>query len=202
MVGHSVGVCWHLVFWTDPQDPRPPPPRVWPLLTRTQPQKCGICGCRCRCRCRFIVWYLARSAIRPTSHNYPWSQDLFVHKPYLNSPGSIQPGCHLRRTDLFKRTGLHCPTRYPLTPGSRECTCEQSALPRNTTSEHIQHSRGSNPRSLACTSRTLPLSHDASLRSHLFFQVSAQLFVIQIFYEYMPGCTVLPFPDTHCLSTP
>ena len=56
---------------------------------------------------------------------------------------------------------LHCSIRYSLTPGSRECMCEQSALPRSTTSEHIQRSRGSNPRSLACMSRTLPLSYDA-----------------------------------------
>ena len=80
---------------------------------------------------------------------------------HLNSPGSIQPGSHFRRTELLKDTSLHSPTRYPLTPGSRESTCEQSALPRSTTSEQIQSSRGSNPRSLACTSRTLPLSHDA-----------------------------------------
>ena len=80
---------------------------------------------------------------------------------HLKSPGSIQPGCHFRRTALFKHTSLHCPTRYPLTPGSRECTCEQSALPRSTTSKHIQRSRGSNPRSLASKLRTLPLSHDA-----------------------------------------
>ena len=76
---------------------------------------------------------------------------------HLKSPASIQPGCHFRCKEQFKHTSLHCPTRYPLTPGSRECTCEQSALPRNTTSEHIQRSRGSNPRSLACTSRRLPL---------------------------------------------
>ena len=80
---------------------------------------------------------------------------------HLNSSGSTQPGCHFRRTELFKHTSLHCPTRYPLVPGSRECTCEQSALPRSTTSEHIQRIRGSNSRSLACTSRTLSLSHDA-----------------------------------------
>ena len=83
---------------------------------------------------------------------------------HLNSPGSIQPGCHFRRTELFKHTSLHCPTRYPLTPGSQECTCEQSALSRSTTSAYIQRRRGSNPRSLACTSRTLPLSRDAPQR--------------------------------------
>ena len=80
---------------------------------------------------------------------------------HLNFPGSIQPGCHFRRTELFKHTSSHCPTRYPLTPGSRECTCGQSALPRSIRSEHIQPSRGSNPQSLACKSRTLPLSHGA-----------------------------------------
>ena len=81
---------------------------------------------------------------------------------HLNSLGSIQPGCHFWCMKLFKHTSLHCPTRYPLTPRSRECTCEQRALPRNTTLKHIQCSLGSNPWSLACTSRKLPLSHDAS----------------------------------------
>ena len=60
--------------------------------------------------------------------------------------------------NLWKVLG---PTKYLFTPGSRECTCELSALRRNTTSERIQPSRGSNPRSLACKSRTLPLSRDA-----------------------------------------
>ena len=31
---------------------------------------------------------------------------------HFNSLGSIQPGCRFRRTELFKHTGLHCPTRY------------------------------------------------------------------------------------------
>ena len=82
---------------------------------------------------------------------------------HRNSPGRIQPGCHFRRTELFRHRSHHCPTTYPLTPGSRECTFRQSAMRRTTTSEHFQRSRGSNPRSLACMSRTLPLSHDASL---------------------------------------
>ena len=30
---------------------------------------------------------------------------------------SIQASCHFRHTELFKHTSLHCPTRYPLTPG-------------------------------------------------------------------------------------
>ena len=81
---------------------------------------------------------------------------------HLNPARSIQPGCHFRRTKLFKHTSLHCPTRYPLTSGLRECKREQSALPRNI---HrgiiIQRSPGSNPRSLACALRTLSLSHDA-----------------------------------------
>ena len=80
---------------------------------------------------------------------------------HFNSLGSIRPSCHFQATELFKHTSLHCPTRYPLTPGSRECTCDQSALPRSTTLKHIQHSRGSNPQSLAGTSGTLALSHDA-----------------------------------------
>ena len=55
---------------------------------------------------------------------------------HLKSPGSIQPGCHFRRTELYSNTSLHCPTRYPLIPRSRECTCGQSALPNSTTLEH------------------------------------------------------------------
>ena len=39
--------------------------------------------------------------------------------------------------ELFKHTSLHCPTRYPFTPGLRECMCDQSALPRSTGSEHF-----------------------------------------------------------------
>ena len=57
---------------------------------------------------------------------------------HLNSPGSIQAGCHFRCTELFKHT--NCPTRYALTPGLRECTCRQSALPRSTMLEQIQGS--------------------------------------------------------------
>ena len=61
----------------------------------------------------------------------------------------------------MKHTSLHCPTRYPPIPASRKRTCRQSALPRSTTSEHIiRPSWRSNPRSLACRSPTLPLSHD------------------------------------------
>ena len=64
---------------------------------------------------------------------------------HLSSPGTIQPVCHFRRTELFKHTSLYCPTRYPLAPGSRECTCGQSALPRNTTSEHNSAQPGIKP---------------------------------------------------------
>ena len=116
---------------------------------------------------RFMVWY--RSSAKRHSPDFTLSQlppgyriCLFIRQ--LNSPGSIQPGCHCRRTKLFKRTSLHCRTRYPLAPESRVPTCEQSALPRNTASEHIQRSRGSNPRPLACTSRTLLLNHDGPTR--------------------------------------
>ena len=85
------------------------------------------------------VYSLVSSAKR---HSPDFTQLLPVHRTrsfisHLNSPGSIQPSCHFfRRTELFKHTSRHCPTRYPLTPGSRECTCEESALPRSTSSEH------------------------------------------------------------------
>ena len=55
-------------------------PSVWYLSISTHTK-----------RWRFIVWYLARSATHPTSHNYPWSQDLFTHKP------SQLPGEHTAR---------------------------------------------------------------------------------------------------------
>ena len=90
---------------------------------------------------------------------------------HLNSPGSIQPSCHFWRTELLNtqvQDFNYCPTRYPLTPGSRECMCEQSAFPRNTTSEHIQCSQGLNLRSLTCTSCMLPLSHMTPCLSKLF----------------------------------
>ena len=64
---------------------------------------------------------------------------------HLNCPGSIWPGCHFRRTELFQYTSLDWPIRYPLTPGSRECTCGQSALNRSTTSEHPSAQPGIKP---------------------------------------------------------
>ena len=83
-------------------------------------------------------------------HSPDFSQLPLGHRSYLfishtNFPGRLEPDSHFRRTELLKHTSLHCPTRYPLTPGSRECTHEQSAFPRSTTSEHIQRSRGTEP---------------------------------------------------------
>ena len=70
---------------------------------------------------------------------------------HLNFPGSIQLGCHFPRTELFKQNSFHCCTRYPLTPGSRECMCGQSALPRNTTLEHNRTRRRSGfPTFISC----------------------------------------------------
>ena len=64
----------------------------------------------------------------------PWSQDLFVHKP------SHLPGKHTawlpflaHRTIQTYKPSLSY--QVPPSPGSRECTCEQSALTRSTTSE-------------------------------------------------------------------
>ena len=109
------------------------------------------------------VYGLVSSAKRhsPDFTQWPPGRRTCSFISHLSSPGSIMPGCYFRRTKLFKHTSLHCPTRYPLTPRSRECTRKQSALPRSTTSEHIQRSPGSNPHSLAYTSHTLPPSHDA-----------------------------------------
>ena len=66
---------------------------------------------------------------------------------HLNFPGSIYRPAAISgtRIALFQHTSLHCPTRYPLTPRSRECTCGQSALPRSTTSEHNSAQPGIEP---------------------------------------------------------
>ena len=117
------------------------------------------------------VYSLVSSALR---HSPDFSQLAPGHRTcsfisHLNFPGSKQPGCHFRRTELFEHISLHCP------PGShfllgRESACV-SKVPKGKTSEHIQRSRGSNPRSLACTSRTLPLSHGAPQRGVPIFIV-------------------------------
>ena len=78
----------------------------------------------------------------------PWSEDLFIHKP-AQLPGEHTawlpfPG-HGTIQRVFKYTNLPYPTRYPLTPGSRECTCGQSALPRSTTSQHNSAQPGIEP---------------------------------------------------------
>ena len=69
-----------------------------------------------------------------------------VHSLAVSTPpGNIQLGCHFRRTDPFKHTSLHCRTRYPLTPGSRECTCGQSASPKSKTLENNSTQPGIEP---------------------------------------------------------
>ena len=60
---------------------------------------------------------------------------------------------------------------------------------------YIQRSRGSNPRSLACTSRTLPLSHDAphctGLAHFCAFQEAKSAFL----KEFFPYCIVSDAKD-------
>ena len=128
------------------------------------------------------IYSLVSSAKR---HSPDFTQLLPGHRTCSSSAISaprgfnMQPGCHFRRTEVIKHTSLHCPTRYPPTRRSTECTCGQSALPRRTTSEQIQRSRGSNLRSLACKSRMLPLSHDAghkSSRVHYNLKVYVEAF--------------------------
>ena len=113
-------------------------------------------------RCRFIVWYLARSAwlhtITPLVTG-PIRSYIAISTPRgAYSPPAIS---------AHETVQTHKPSLsyQVLTPGSRECTCEQSALPRSTMSEHIQRSQGSNPWSLACTLCTLSLSRDAPCTS-------------------------------------
>ena len=87
---------------------------------------------------------------------------LFIHKPF-QLPGTIYSlgRCHFLRTKLLKHISLHCLTRYPFTPGSREGTWRQSVLPRSTTSRHNSAQSGIEPCSLARKSCMLPLKHAA-----------------------------------------
>ena len=50
----------------------------------------------------------------------------------LNSLGMHTALLPSRRWKLFKHTSNHCPTKYPFTPGSRECTYRWSVLRKNT----------------------------------------------------------------------
>ena len=105
---------------------------------------------------------------------------------HLNSPGSIQPSCHFWPTELFKHTSLHYPTRYPLTPGSREFTCRQSALPH-------QYNHAMRNRQFSC-----PLSpgeswlsgsvSDLQARDH-WFELLARL---NLLWHCAPGQGTLP----------
>ena len=82
---------------------------------------------------------------------------------HLNSPRSIQPGCHFQHTELFKHTSLHCRTRYPLTPGQESAHVGKMPCLGAQRQNLIQPSQGLNPQSLACKSCMLPLSHDNPL---------------------------------------
>ena len=125
----------------------------------------ALCWREVKVKVKVQVYSLVSSVKRcsPNFTEFPPGHMTYSFISHLNLLGSIQPSCHFRCTELFKHTSLHCATRYPLTPESGECTCEQSALPRSTTSEYIQSSWGSKPQSLACMWCMLPLSHDAPL---------------------------------------
>ena len=95
-------------------------------------------------RWRFIVWYLVHSAIHPPSHNYPLVTGP-VHSQAISTPwSSIQPCCHHPLKTIQTHRNLHCPTRFPLPPGSREWVhVWVNALPRGTAPQPIQPSRWS-----------------------------------------------------------
>ena len=110
---------------------------------------------------------------------------------YLNSPGSIQPGCHFRRTELFKHTS------FTVLPGTHLLLGRESArvgkVPCLGAQRRsiIQPSRGSNRRPLACKSRTLPLSHDDAhnitvLQPDVYSSTAAQKEYIS---DYSSHCT-------------
>ena len=104
--------------------------------------------------------------------------DLSIYKP-PQLPRSIQVSCHFRHTELFKHTTLDCPARYPLTPGLRESTCGQSALPTSTMSEHNSAQPGIKP-AISHMLCTLPLSHDASQHIHLSYSLGPVTMVTSI----------------------
>ena len=114
------------------------------LGTRTANSKTGLIEYCLANECRLTAGVLDPKS--PKQTHWEWSSEdaIFSAWNYLSTQAfTVLPGTHL------------------ITPGSRECMCEQSALPRSTLLKHIQHSQGLNSQSLTCTSRTLPLSHDA-----------------------------------------
>ena len=70
-------------------------------------------------RWRFMAWYLARSATHPTTQLPLWSQDLFIHYVISRPPGTYSPPTITALEIIQTHRSLHCPARYPLSPGSR-----------------------------------------------------------------------------------
>ena len=112
-------------------------------------------------RYRFIVWYLARSAICPTSHKYS-----LVTGPVPSSVISTPRGAYSLAA-TFGAQNYSNTLAFTVLPGTHLFLGRQSArvgkVPCLGAQRRsiIQPNRGSNARSLACKSRTLPLSHDA-----------------------------------------
>ena len=83
---------------------------------------------------------MARSATRPTACTQLYPPDhrtcsLIAYA--ISTPrGAYSPVSMMALKSIQTHRSLHCPTRYPLTSGSRDCTCGQSVLPRSTTSQH------------------------------------------------------------------
>ena len=77
-------------------------------------QLCGALQSRTRPRAllNVEVYGLVSGTKRhsPRHTHWPPSHRTCSLISHLNFPGSIQPGCHFRRTELFKHISLHCPT--------------------------------------------------------------------------------------------
>ena len=94
---------------------------------------------------------------------------------HLHSPGSIQPGCHFRGTELCSNTQA-----FTVLPGTHVLLGRESARVGNVPCLGAQRrsinepSRGSNPRSLSCKSRTLSLSHNAETQNLYMYRSASE----------------------------
>ena len=110
-------------------------------------------------------WYLAQSAIRPTTHTCtPWSQDLFIYKP-SQLPREHTTRLPFQAHETIQTHKLSLSYQVPSYSWVERMHAWAKCLAYIGAQRLsiIQLSQLSNPRSLACKSRTLPLSHDAPL---------------------------------------
>ena len=137
-------------------------PGLWGWVKR-QTGKTLRCALRVTVKIEVQVYSLVSSTKRysPDFTQLPPGHRTCSFISHLNSPRSIQPGCHFRRTGLFNAQA------FTVLPGTQSFLGRRSARVGKVPCLEaqcrsiIQRSRGSNTRSLAYKSRTLPLSRDA-----------------------------------------